>query len=121
MTLTYGKAKSVFSNSKLGWSAAAKSKPVYWSSIRAPMSGTALATFVTSSVLATSLVAASSAQEIWPDSYVPAIKSVSLMMPPRAQLMMRTPSFIWLIVSLLIRFAVSLVLGVWTVMKSDRR
>jgi len=41
------------------------------------------------------------------------------MMPPRAQFRIRTPGFIFSKARLSIRWRVSLVSGVWTVMKSE--
>ncbi len=47
-------------------------------------------------------------------------KAASSIRPPRAQLMRRTPGFIFMKASLLRSLAVSLVFGVWMVMKSER-
>jgi hypothetical protein len=48
-------------------------------------------------------------------------RSASFTMPPRAQLTIRTPSFICAMVAAQMRFFVSGVRGVWIVMKSDWR
>mmetsp|Transcript_20290 Transcript_20290/g.61861 ORF Transcript_20290/g.61861 Transcript_20290/m.61861 type:complete len:477 (+) Transcript_20290:705-2135(+) len=94
------------------------------SSVEAPRCG--VATSLGCSISAHSCSAGGSdsntstaAPATWPDCSA-ASRSASLMMPPRAQLMMRTPGFIVAIDVLLIMSFVSSSSGTWTVRKSAR-